>query len=196
MPRACGPPSWLGHVLAGQVASIPCLVPMLAVDHRPPDRRDFFQPLGAGRDARDGVRPVAESELLVMSLTNLDRLAHRILGVIILLGFGLVAYCAAPDAASDDFYSVSAQVVPVFLLTLVLETRAFRVRQPETSPLHAIDGWLSVLVFGVFIGAEFSSLAAVATADQADGDPGLVFMAIAMGAFAILAVAMYGEPRR
>jgi hypothetical protein len=128
-----------------------------------------------------------------MGLRDLERLAFRVVRVVILLGVGLFAYGAAPAAASDEFYSTSAQVVPVFLLTLVLETRTFRVDQPGTSPLFGLDGWLSVLVFGVFMAAEFTSLSAVATAGHADGDPGLVYMAIAIGAFSVLAVAMFGR---
>jgi hypothetical protein len=124
--------------------------------------------------------------------------------LVLLLVWG-VAAAAAPDSArSMEFFSVSAQIIPVLLLVMAIEGRIFEGQLAFAQRGRGqswIDRLLGLFVFYNVLGvllymlvAEFSALAPLATGHLADGSPPFIFGAIAVG-FATIVVLAF-TPRR
>jgi hypothetical protein len=123
-------------------------------------------------------------------------------------GFGsLLLFPADPKAA---FYEVAAQVLPVLLLVLAFELRAFRLLEiapayvpPSSRPWSKIPGeiltlptrTLPVLALFVMIVGEIVALNSVASGDLPAGFNGAVGFALTLGLVTIAAAALTA-PRR
>jgi hypothetical protein len=83
-----------------------------------------------------------------------------------------------------DFYSTSAQVVPVLMLTIVFELHQERSSEPGWDLLVAATALL------VLVGAEAAALHVLSSRDPADGAHGVITAGYVVGSAAIvLAVA-------
>jgi hypothetical protein len=125
---------------------------------------------------------------------------------------GVIALALAPDHASRDFYATSAQIIPVILLALAVDSRLLRVDgrvppSPEAKRLVAdiplMKPVLRALVasmeaYRVFVGAmlvfgELTALGVLTHAASAEhsenGD--VVFSAITMGLIALAVDAVF-----
>lgn len=141
-----------------------------------------------------------------------------VLGV--LLGFAL-----APDEASEEFYSAVAQIIPVLLLALAVQTRFFELPTPRelvaqvrvprrASDEGGVDAALELLeesarsvaagqrllertligvaILGVLVIAEFAALHPLTTGQPDDGNPEVVYIALATGFLMIGGLALVG----
>jgi hypothetical protein len=109
----------------------------------------------------------------------------------------------APDAGSRSFYEASAQVIPVIMLTLAIEARAFEWdldwRGWQDRCDRGLDGPVTVagsrvLVLLILIGAELQALGRLrGRGALEDLRPQLVFAAMVVG---FAAVGLAAVPRR
>ena len=149
------------------------------------------------------------------------RLGPPVLGGLLglVLGFAL-----APDEASEEFYSAVAQIIPVLLLALAVQTRFFelpslqqllahvRVPQRESNE-EGVDRVLGVLeesarsvaagqrllerilgaaLLGMLVIAEFAALHPLTTGRPGDGNPEVVYVALATGFLMLGGLALVG----
>jgi hypothetical protein len=149
------------------------------------------------------------------------RLGPPVLGGLLglVLGFAL-----APDEASAEFYSAVAQVIPVLLLALAVQTRFFElpslqqllahVRVPQSqSHDEGVDRALGVLeqsarsvaagqrllerilgaaLLAMLVIAEFAALHPLTTGQPGDGNPEVVYIALATGFLMLGGLALVG----
>lgn len=105
----------------------------------------------------------------------------------------------APEDGSKAFYEASAQVIPVIVLTLAIEARAFEWRL-ESRGWHdrwarGLDGYLIVAATGVvvllmLVLAEILTLVELANGSFAAPKPTFVFTAMVMGLAMVVVVAL------
>jgi hypothetical protein len=145
------------------------------------------------------------------------------LAVVSAAAFG-IAYVSSPDEASIDFYSGAAQLIPLLLLTLVLNSRMFELaplirafareaqelgagRLALVLALQSRDGdresfvsdvWQRILVtlftLALLAVAEFVALHPLATGSAQDGNPRVVYGVIAAAFVALGWLGVFGAP--
>ena len=121
---------------------------------------------------------------------------------LLLIGAFTAGSALSPDRGSQAFYEAGAQIIPVIMLTLAIEARAFE----WTIERRGLDDWWSeglsarliaaggkLFVLGVPIAAEIVAVVRLADPRYAAGSPRFVFAAIVMG---LLAVALAAVPPR
>lgn len=115
---------------------------------------------------------------------------------------GIVALLLAPGHAGTDYYTVAAQVVPVLLLALAIEARAFggRVRRfPGGWSLAQAVEWarwfLGLGIVAALIASEWCALRALINGGGAR-DPGVVYLGLAAGCITVAALAFLGARPR
>lgn len=105
----------------------------------------------------------------------------------------------APAAGSKPFYEAAAQVIPVIMLTLAIEARAFEWRLEWNGWADrwakGLDGEVIVAFSGVgvllgLVIAEISTLVQLTTASVRDPQPKFVFGAMVCGFVAVVLVAV------
>lgn len=105
----------------------------------------------------------------------------------------------APDEARLGFYAAVSQILPVLLLVLVVEVRAFNVKDIRPSDrrertLVYVAAAYGLFLLVVFALAEITALDALASGHANDGDPATVYRALAFAFAAIAGVAILGKP--
>lgn len=116
----------------------------------------------------------------------------------VLLGAVAISQTFAPaHAKSLEFYSTSAQVIPVTLLVLVVEARFFGALEVPVE--DRTDVWTFRLITGVLllvmVGGEFACLQALDANDPRGADARQVWMAHAVG-FTAIVLSVFVRPRR
>jgi hypothetical protein len=135
-----------------------------------------------------------------------------------------IGYGSSPDEASIDFYSSAAQLVPLLLLTLVLNARMFELaplvrafarearefRWGQLALVLALqaadtdrerfvsDVWQRILItlfaLALLGAAEFVALHPLATGFAQDGNPRVVYGVIAAAFVALAWLGLFGAP--
>jgi hypothetical protein len=119
----------------------------------------------------------------------------------------------APEGATVEFYSASAQVIPVLLLALAIEVRLFRLRWLQPLRRKSKESWVSfqqrrlerdgasfaraVVVFvAVFIlvAGELEALRALSSRNPEREPPDQVYTAVLLGLIAVGFLALFGVP--
>jgi len=114
----------------------------------------------------------------------------------------VAAWCIAPADAGRDFFSVTAQVLPVLLLGLALEARIFgatrRLFPPDERRARFLESVRVVLEYATvlaLVAGEWQSVDALTDTADATRDPTLTYLALAWGFVAIAALAVRGAGR-
>ena len=131
----------------------------------------------------------------------------------------LTGFVLAPDEASKEFYSTVAEVIPVLLLTLAVQARIFQLPTgrellaavASTSSRDSQDllayteelaqstrllierTVLGVGLLGLLVAAEFAALHPLATGKPDDGNPEIIYVALATGFLMLAGLAMLGR---
>lgn len=106
-----------------------------------------------------------------------------------LLAFALTLLLTNEHAATLDFYSTAAQIIPVLVLVLAIEARAFHlVTMPGAGPRMSV-----LLEFSVMALGEFYALQPLRTGDVQDGHANWVMAAIVAGVVGVATVALLGS---
>jgi hypothetical protein len=112
---------------------------------------------------------------------------------------GLTGLGVAPESGTRPFYEASAQVIPVIMLTLAIEARAFewRLEWQGWKALYdrGLDGYVMVALSGVvvlllLVIAEVMTLAKLGDSSIRDPAPKFVFVAMVMGFAAVILTAV------
>jgi hypothetical protein len=129
--------------------------------------------------------------LFVWVVTGSNAFQHPVVRAMFpLIGMPLGLIVVSGKSAQPEFYEATAQILPVLLLVLAVEFRAFAVRRdaesaPEGEEMYKLSAGV-IIVF--LMGGEFLSLAATGAKEVPAYLPGVVSGSIAT---AFLAVLMY-----
>lgn len=126
-------------------------------------------------------------------------------GLVLLLAvvFGFTIGGAPDRAHTIDFFSTSAQILPVLLLVLGLEMRVFRVRLVTRDPNAPNEPVLPLVVFvalfglvtvGGVVAAEITCLDVLRTGRPAVGHANLVYAALLTQGVALVVGSLVGPP--
>ncbi len=137
-------------------------------------------------------------------------------GIQVLLWVTLLGYTRefAPSEASLEFYAVAAQVIPVLLLVLAIELRAFRLPLEQIAQRHEdgvldvraswmrfkedeslwVTGAVSLVALFSLIAGELQAISQIAKGGASTADPRNVFSAIVVGLLVVSYFALFGQP--
>ena len=134
-------------------------------------------------------------------------------------------FTLSPEEASMDFYSASAEIIPVLLLTLAVQARLFQLptarrvfalwsglaasssRADVDDALAHLERFgegvgslrhffertvLGLALLGLLVAAQFAALHPLGTGEAGDGNPEIVYIALATGFLMVGALAMTG----
>lgn len=134
-------------------------------------------------------------------------------------------FALSPDEASMEFYTASAEIIPVLLLTLAVQARLFQLptvrrvfalwsglassssRPDVGDALGHIERFgegvgslrrflertvLGLALLGMLVAAQFAALHPLGTGEAGDGNPEIVYIALATGFLMVGALAMTG----
>jgi hypothetical protein len=134
-------------------------------------------------------------------------------------------FALSPDEASMEFYTASAEIIPVLLLTLAVQARLFQLptvrrvvalwsdiaaassRADLDDALSHVERFgqgvgslrhffertvLGLALLGLLVAAQFATLHPLGTGQAEDGNPDVVYIALATGFLMVGALAMTG----
>jgi hypothetical protein len=132
--------------------------------------------------------------------------------VILLVGALGLTLAWAPEVATEEFYSATAQVIPVLLVVLAIEVRLFRVprvpvpkrrhgeswpshqyRRFETTPTAIPTTAVMFVTVLSLISGELQALDALASGHPERAHPQTVYAAVAVGLIVVGFLALFGR---
>lgn len=126
-------------------------------------------------------------------MKTLRDIEYRVLVIPVLILVWVITWTMTPDVKGTvDFFATCAQVIPLLLLVLLVEARAFRIYLLSSHPKgyrtdarsHAIMLMLAMLA---------GEIAALEGVRGAHDNVGLVYAAIAVGLAAIAGLGVFGQ---
>jgi hypothetical protein len=137
----------------------------------------------------------------------------------------VVGFALSPAEASMEFYSATAEIIPVLLLTLAVQARLFQLptirrvaalwsdvaaassRADVSDAVSHVERFgegvgslrhffertvLGLALLALLVAAQFATLHPLGTGEAADGNPEIVYVALATGFLMVGALAMTG----